>query len=110
MRARTRLTRRSVRLVTPSDADRWTHVPPSSPPHRPDRHPPVVIDGCRATEPADGAPTDFADSFADRAAAAGVSGTEMTPEQELAGRAMELSPVEFANGAGVQRAPGGPRA
>lgn len=75
---------------TPSDINMWTRIPPWPRPHWPTRHPLVVINGCHTTEMVTGTLTSFVRSFANRAAAAGVVGTEITLEQGLAGWAGEL--------------------
>jgi len=84
---------------TPSDVNMWTRIPPWPRPHWPNRHPLVVINGCHTAEMVTGTLTSFVGSFANRAAAAGVVGTEITVEQGLAGWAGELFLTAMIKGA-----------
>lgn len=84
---------------TPSDINMWTRIPPWPRPHWPNRHPLVVINGCHTAEMVTGTLTSFVRSFANRAAAAGVVGTEITLEQGLAGWAGELFLTAMIKGA-----------
>ena len=89
---------------TPADVNMWTRIPPWPRPHWPTRHPLVVINGCHTAEMVTGTLTSFVRSFANRAAAAGVIGTETTLEQGLAGWAGELFLTAMVNGATVGEA------
>jgi hypothetical protein len=64
----------------------------------------VVINGCHTAELVSGSLTSFVDAFANRAAAAGLIGTEITIEQGIAGWAMELFLTELYRGKTVGEA------
>ncbi len=89
--------------IWPLDVKTWarTHRPD---PHRPARHPLVILNGCHTTEATSGTLNTFVSAFADHAAASGVLGTEIIMEQGLAGWAMELMLAALARGATVGNA------
>lgn len=87
--------------VAPSDISAWALSSSWPIPHWPDRHPLVVINGCRTLELQSGSLGDFVDAFANRAGAAGVLGTEITIDQGVASWAMELFFTALWKGATV---------
>jgi len=87
--------------VAPSDISAWALSSSWPNPHWPDRHPLVVINGCRTLELQSGSLGDFVDAFANRAGAAGVLGTEITIDQGVASWAMELFFTALSRGATV---------
>ncbi|MFC4531518.1 hypothetical protein [Sphaerisporangium dianthi] len=90
--------------LTPADVNQWTRTSGWPDPHWPRRHPLVILNGCHTTETVTGTFSSFVRSFANRAQASGVIGTEITMEQGLAGWAMELFLTEFVHGATVGEA------
>ena len=87
--------------ITPADISAWATSAVWPDPHWPDRHPLVVINGCRTTELQSGSLADFVKAFTNRAGAAGVIGTEITIDQGVAGWAMQLFLTAIAKGATV---------
>lgn len=87
--------------VTPAVISAWATSAAWPYPHWPDRHPLVVINGCRTVELQSGSLAGFVEAFTNRAGAAGVIGTEITIDQGVAGWAMELFLTSIAEGATV---------
>jgi hypothetical protein len=87
--------------LTPSVISAWARSAVWPNPHWPDRHPLVVINGCRTTEWQSGSLVGFVDAFVSRAGAAGVIGTEITIDQGVASWAMELFLTALSQGASV---------
>jgi len=75
-----------------------TLTPALASPTRPNRKPLVVLNGCHTTDFTSGTLSDFVSAFVNRAGAAGVIGTEVAIEQNLAGFLMEIFLTNLAAG------------
>jgi len=92
--------RLGTQSIGPLDVSKWARSPRLWPrPHWPNRKPLVVLNGCHTVDFTNATLSDFVSAFVDRAGAAGVIGTEVAVEQNLASFLMELFLTDLAAGA-----------
>jgi hypothetical protein len=88
-------------LIGPLDIANWARSSGWPRPHWPKRKPLVILNGCHTVEMTSGTLSTFVSAFVNRAGAAGVLGTEVTIEQDLAGLLGEIVLDQLAGGASI---------